>query len=66
MPFMAVQTPLYKDVADLLRGLGATAEVKKGVDWPVLGPPQGIEEDIWPVGEPVVHEPIYQHAPTSN
>jgi ankyrin repeat protein len=66
MPFMAVQTPIYKDVADLLRGLGATAEVKKGVDWPVLGPPQGIEEDIWPVGEPVVHEPIYQHAPTSN
>src|SRR4029453_18268604 len=27
IPFMAVQTPVYKDVADLLRGLGATIEV---------------------------------------
>ena len=66
MPFMAVQTPLYKDVADLLRGLGATAEFARNIDWPVLGPPQGIDLDIWPVGEPVVHAPVYTHAPTSN
>jgi uncharacterized protein len=66
MPFMAVQTPIYKDVADLLRGLGATIEVKRNPEWPVLGPPQGIEEDIWPVGEPVVHDPIYTYPHTSN
>jgi hypothetical protein len=66
MAFMALQTPVYKDVADLLRQLGATVEFKRSPEWPVLGPPQGIEEDIWPVGEPVVHDPIYTHAPTSN
>jgi ankyrin repeat protein len=62
MPFMAVQTPLYKDVADLLRELGATAELNRSPVWPVLGPPQGIEADIWPLGEPRVHDPIYTHS----
>jgi hypothetical protein len=66
MPFMAVQTPLYKEETALLRQLGATEEVKGKVDWPVLGPPQYIDTDIWPVGEPVVHDPVYKHAPTSN
>jgi len=65
MPFMAVQTPLYKDVAELLRGLGATVELARSPEWPVLGPPQGIEEDIWPLGEAVVHDPFYTHS-TSN
>jgi ankyrin repeat protein len=66
MPFMAVQTPLYKDEAALLRQLGATEERKGSIEWPVLGPPQGIEEDIWPVGEPVLHDPIYTYTHTSN
>jgi len=66
MPFMANQTPIYKDVAELLRGLGATEELKQSPDWPVLGPPQGIEADIWPVGEPAVHDPIYTYPHTSN
>ena len=62
MPFMALQTPKYNDVAALLRELGATVEVAKEVRmWPVLGPPQGIEADIWPVGEARVHEPFYTH-----
>jgi hypothetical protein len=64
MPFMALQTPVYKDVADVLRQLGATVEVAKSPDWPVLGPPQQVDVDIWPVGEPVIHDPIYTH--TSN
>ena len=66
MPFMAVQTPLYKDVADLLRQLGATVEVGKNVEWPVLGPPQGIEDDIWPLGDERVYEPFFKHLPTSD
>jgi uncharacterized protein len=61
MPFMAVQTPLYADVATLLRELGATVELKRSPDWPVLGPPQGIEADIWPLGELTIHEPFYTH-----
>ena len=61
MAFMAVQTPVYKDVASLLRELGATVEIARDVDWPVLGPPQGIDLDIWPVGESAVHDPIYTH-----
>ena len=61
MPFMAVQTPKYNDVAALLKELGATVEVAKNVEWPVLGPPQGIDLDIWPVGEATVHDPIYTH-----
>jgi hypothetical protein len=64
MPFMALQTPVYKDVATLLRELGATEEFARSPSWPVLGPPQGVEVDIWPLGEPVVHDPIYTH--TSN
>ena len=60
MPFMALQTPLYKDEATLLRELGATKLLEKNPVWPVLGPPQGVWADIWPVGEPVVHAPIYK------
>jgi uncharacterized protein len=63
MPFMANQTPLFKDEAALLRELGATVLLRKDPLWPVLGPPQGVWVDIWPVGEPVVHEPVYKHAP---
>ena len=61
MPFMALQTPLFKDEAALLRELGATTLLDKSPVWPVLGPPQGIWEDIWPVGESRVHEPVYKH-----
>lgn len=61
MPFMALQTPLYKDEAALLRELGATKLMAKSPSWPVLGPPQGIWEDIWPLGESRVHEPVYKH-----
>jgi ankyrin repeat protein len=63
MPFMALQTPLYKEEAALLRELGAKAELSKDPVWPVLGPPQGVWADIWPIGEPRVHEPIYTHEP---
>jgi ankyrin repeat protein len=61
MPFMALQTPLYKEEAALLRELGATKLMDKSPTWPVLGPPQGIWEDIWPLGESRVHEPVYKH-----
>jgi hypothetical protein len=66
MAFMALQTPLYADVATVLRGLGATVEVARNPEWPVIGPPQGVEEDIWPVGEADVHEPFYTHFPVAN
>jgi hypothetical protein len=61
---MANQTPLYKDEAELLRELGATVMMPKNPVWPVLGPPQGMWPDIWPIGEPVVHPPIYRHDTT--
>jgi cytohesin len=61
MPFMANQTPLYEEEAALLRELGATVLMAKAPDWPVLGPPQGLWVDIWPLGEPVQHEPVYTH-----
>jgi ankyrin repeat protein len=59
MPFMALQTPLYKDEAALLRELGAVKLLDRSPVWPVLGPPQGIWEDIWPLGESRVHDPVY-------
>jgi ankyrin repeat protein len=62
MPFMAIQTPVYEDEAALLRELGATVMMKSDPVWPVLGPPQGLWADIPPLGEPVVHDPVYQHA----
>ena len=61
MPFMALQTPLFEEEAALLRELGATELMARAPEWPVLGPPQGMWPDIWPLGEPVVHPPIYQH-----
>jgi ankyrin repeat protein len=61
MPFMALQTPLYKDEATLLRELGATKMMEKSPVWPVLGPPQGIWDDIYPLGETAVHAPVYRH-----
>jgi ankyrin repeat protein len=61
MPFMANQTPLFKDEAAVLRELGATVLMPRDPQWPVLGPPQGLWPDIWPLGEPVAHEPIYRH-----
>jgi ankyrin repeat protein len=60
MPFMALQTPLYKEEAQLLRDLGATKLMAKSPVWPVLGPPQGVWDDIWPLGESAVHEPVYK------
>ena len=60
MPFMALQTPVYKEEATLLRELGATTLMGKSPVWPVLGPPQGVWADIPPLGEPQVHEPIYK------
>jgi ankyrin repeat protein len=60
MPFMALQTPLYKEEAALLRSLGASRLMERSPVWPVLGPPQGIWEDIWPLGETRVHEPVYK------
>jgi hypothetical protein len=62
MPFMALQTPLYKEEVALLRELGATKEIGRNAVWPVLGPPQGLWPDIWPLGEPRVHEPIYKRS----
>ena len=59
MPFMALQTPIYKDEAALLRELGATKLLERNPVWPVLGPPQGIWEDIYPLGESAVHAPVY-------
>jgi uncharacterized protein len=61
MPFMALQTPLYKEEAALLRELGATEQLARSPVWPVLGPPQGIEADIWPLGDSRVYEPFYKH-----
>src|SRR5204863_6707590 len=60
MAFMALQTPLYKDEAALLRELGATEMLARSPVWPVLGPPQGIEEDIWPLGDSREYEPFYK------
>jgi ankyrin repeat protein len=65
MPFMALQTPLFKEEAQLLRELGATKLMAKSPVWPVLGPPQGVWEDIWPLGESAVHAPVYKPAITS-
>jgi ankyrin repeat protein len=61
MPFMALQTPIFEEEAALLRELGATVEMDQEPVWPVLGPPQGVWADIWPLGEARVHEPIYTH-----
>jgi ankyrin repeat protein len=61
MPFLATQTPLYEAEAALLRELGATIEMPSDPVWPVLGPPQGVWPDIFPIGEPRVHAPIYTH-----
>jgi ankyrin repeat protein len=60
MPFMALQTPLFNEEATLLRELGATKLMAKSPVWPVLGPPQGVWEDIWPLGETAVHDPVYK------
>ncbi len=62
MPFMALQTPLYEEEAALLSELGATEQMDQGPVWPVLGPPQGVWADIWPLGESRVHAPIYTHS----
>jgi ankyrin repeat protein len=60
MPFMALQTPIYKEEEALLRELGATALMDRSPVWPVLGPPQGVWADIFPLGESQVHEPVYK------
>jgi ankyrin repeat protein len=60
MPFMALQTPIFKEEAALLRELGATKLMAKSPEWPVLGPPQGVWDDIWPLGESRVHDPVYR------
>ena len=65
MPFMALQTPVFKEEAQILRELGATKLMARSPQWPVLGPPQGVWDDIWPLGESAVHEPVYKPTVTS-
>jgi uncharacterized protein len=65
MPFMALQTPLFKEEAQLLRDFGATKLMAQSPVWPVLGPPQGVWDDIWPLGESQVHAPVYKPTITS-
>jgi ankyrin repeat protein len=61
MPFMALQTPKYEEEEALLLEFGATREVGEEPLWPVLGPPQGVWVDIWPLGEPRTYPPVYTH-----
>jgi len=49
MPFMMLQTPIYDDVAELLKSYGATVELDESPDWPIVGPPQGVDPVIWPI-----------------
>ena len=65
MPFMALQTAIFKEEAQLLRDLGATKMMAQNPAWPVLGPPQGVWADIYPLGEARVHEPVYKHSVSS-
>ena len=59
--FMDLQTPVYAAEATLLRELGATEMLSKNPDWPILGPPQGIEEDIWPLGDSRSYPLFFTH-----
>ena len=56
----ALQTPQFKEEAQLLRELGGTKLMAQSPVWPVLGPPQGVWDDIWPLGETAVHPPVYR------
>jgi hypothetical protein len=60
------RNPVYKDEAALLRELGATLLLIKNPEWPILGPPQGIEEDIWPIGDSREYAPFYTHDRTTS
>ena len=60
MPFMALQTPVYREEEKVLRDMGATRLMARSPVWPVLGPPQGVWDDIYPLGESRVHEPVYK------
>jgi ankyrin repeat protein len=62
MPFMALQTPHFEEEEALLREFGASREIEREPLWPVLGPPQGVWADIWPIGEPRAYAPVYTHA----
>jgi uncharacterized protein len=66
MAFMALQTPVYTAEATLLRELGATEMLASNPEWPILGPPQGIEEDIWPLGDSRAYRPFYTHVSKGN
>jgi len=49
IPFLQQKAPVREDVAKVLRGAGATAELAKTPDWPPVGPPIGYEATIWPL-----------------
>jgi ankyrin repeat protein len=52
VPFLQLAQPPHKDLADLLRGWGATVELAKTPDWPPQGAPIGTvvyDAVIWPV-----------------
>jgi ankyrin repeat protein len=52
VPFLQMPQPPNKQVADMLRSLGATVELEKIPDWPPQGPPIATavyDSVIWPV-----------------
>ena len=60
MPFMALQTPLYKDEAALLRELGATKLLDEEPDVAGAGSAAGRVGGHLAGGRTAVHEPIYK------
>lgn len=49
IPFLAQKPPVRKELAQLLRNLGATVELDKAPDWPPVGPPVHYAPTIWPL-----------------
>lgn len=52
VPFLQMPQPPNKQVADMLRSLGATVELDKIPDWPPQGPPIATavyDSVLWPV-----------------
>jgi ankyrin repeat protein len=50
LPFLYIRTAPRLDLREKLLAHGATVELAETPDWPPVGPPQGFDPKIWPLG----------------
>ena len=66
IPFLRSRQPPQLDLAETLRGHGATVELDAEPYWPPVGPPIGYEATVWPLGDDLLSATYEEMGPSAS